>query len=201
MRTKESNPAAKERLLDAAQRLMLAKGYTATSVDAICEAAELTKGSFFHYFGSKEDLGKAVLDRYVTSTYMTIQNAPFFKKSDPLQRVYGYIDFMIELSKDPERQNGCLLGNFSQVLSDTHPEIRSLCARHFQWWAEILKRRLDEAKAKYNAGKSVDTQALADHFISLFEGSLMLARTKQDVKIVEKNMRYFKQMLKALFEK
>src|SRR5437588_558763 len=48
----EPSPA-RERLLDAAQRLMLARGFAATSVDEICAAAKLTKGSFFHYFESK----------------------------------------------------------------------------------------------------------------------------------------------------
>jgi TetR/AcrR family transcriptional repressor of nem operon len=33
-----------------------------TTVDAICEKAELTKGSFYHFFDSKEDLALAVLE-------------------------------------------------------------------------------------------------------------------------------------------
>ncbi len=200
MRSPKANPTTKEILLDAAQRLMLAKGYTATSVDEICEAAVLTKGSFFHYFESKEDLGKAVLDRYVSSTYMAVQDAPFIKKSDPLQRVYGYIDFMINLSRDPKRKNGCLLGNFAQVLSDTHPDIRSQCAKHFTWWARTLKREMDETIKRHSPKAPIDSQSLADYFIALFEGSLMMAKTKRDVKLIEKNLRHFKQYLKSIFE-
>ncbi len=125
MRTRQENPVTREKLLETAQHLMLAKGYTATSVEEICEASKLTKGSFFHYFAGKEDLGKAVLDRYVNGMLKAAQDAGFLKKSDPLQRVYGYVDFMIEISKDPARRSGCLLGNFAQVLTDTHPEIRA----------------------------------------------------------------------------
>src|SRR5262249_4624065 len=56
MNIARSDSLTKQKLLDAAQELMLAKGYTATSVDEICEAARLTKGSFFHYFEGKEHL-------------------------------------------------------------------------------------------------------------------------------------------------
>ncbi len=200
MRTPQANPAAKEKLLDTAQHLMLAKGYTATSVEEICEAANLTKGSFFHYFASKEDLGKAVLDRYVVSMFHLVRAAPFMKKKEPLLRLYGYIDFMIEVSKDPARRSGCLLGNFAQVLTDTHPEIRTQCAAHFHLWADMLKQELDAAKAMHKV-KGLDTGSLADHFISLFEGSLMLAKTRQDLDVVANNLQHFKNYLKNIFEK
>lgn len=198
MRTRQENPAAREKLLETAQHLMLAKGYTATSVEEICEAANLTKGSFFHYFASKDELGKAVLDRYVITVFQAIHQAPFLKKSDPLQRLYGYIDFMVALAKDPARRSGCLLGNFAQVLSDTHPEIRTQCAAHFTALAAMLKQELDAAKAVYKV-KGLDTGALADHFIALFEGSLMLAKTRQDLDVIEKNLRHYKNYLKSIF--
>jgi len=200
MRTRQENPAAREKLLETSQHLMLAKGYTATSVEEICEAANLTKGSFFHYFASKEDLGKAVLDRYVLSMFQVARDAPFMKKKDPLQRLYGYIDFMIEVSKDPARRSGCLLGNFAQVLTDTHPEIRTQCAAHFNLWADMLKQQLDAAKAAYKV-KGLDTGSLADHFIALFEGSLMLAKTRQDLEVTANNLFHFKNYLKSIFVK
>ena len=200
MRTRQENPATREKLLETAQHLMLAKGYTATSVEEICETANLTKGSFFHYFASKEDLGKAVLDRYVLSMFQLARNAPFSKKSDPLQRLYGYIDFMIEVSKDPARRGGCLLGNFAQVLTDTHPEIRTQCAAHFSMWADMLKQELDAAKAVHKV-KGLDAGTLSDHFIALFEGSLMLAKTRQDLDVISKNLEHFKRYLKSIFGK
>jgi len=200
MKTRRIDSATKLKLLEAAQRLMLAKGFTATSVEEICAAAELTKGSFFHYFRSKEELGKAVLDYFMASMFQSLRDSPFFQSSDPRQRIYGYIEFMIEVSRDPERSSGCLLGNFAQVLSDTHPDIRALCAHHFSWWAGILKHELDEAVAGLAPRKSaVDTQVLAEHFIALFEGSLTLAKTRQDFRIIERNLRNYQQYLKSIF--
>ncbi len=200
MRTPKENPKTREMLLDTAQHLMLAKGYTATSVEEICEGANLTKGSFFHYFESKEELGKAVLDRFMLSMVEAALSSPLLKKKNPLERVYGHIDFIIEVSKDPERSSGCLLGNFAQVLSDTNPEIRLLCDKHFRRWAGMLKHELDEARKIHAAKKPIDTEVLAEHFIALFEGSLILAKTRRDVSVIERNLRNFKKYLKSLFE-
>jgi TetR/AcrR family transcriptional repressor of nem operon len=200
MKTPRSDSVTKTKLLEAAQRLMLAKGFTATSVEEICAAAELTKGSFFHYFRSKEELGKAVLDHFMASMFQSLQDSPHFQNRDPRQRLYGYIDFMIEVSRDPERSSGCLLGNFAQVLSDTNPDIRALCAHHFSYWAGILKHQLDEAVAGLARNSAVDTQVLAEHFIALFEGSLTLAKTRQDFGIIERNLRNYQQYLKSIFE-
>ncbi|MBI5197630.1 MAG: TetR/AcrR family transcriptional regulator [Nitrospirae bacterium] len=201
MRKKQEHSPAKEKLLDAAQRLMLAKGYEATSVEEICSATGLTKGSFFHYFGSKEDLGKAALDRHVSARFQTFQEAPFMKKTDPLQRIYGYVDFIAEMNRNPEGQIGCLLGVFSQELSDTRPGIRSQCARQFAQWAEALKQDLDMAKEKYRPRTSVNARELAEHLIAVIEGSLILAKANQDREIVGRNLRHFKQYLKSIFER
>lgn len=189
----------KERLLDAAQGLMLAKGFTATTVDEICEKAKLTKGSFFHYFKSKEELGKAALNRFVAMMTQRFQEAPFHQESDPLKRIYGYLDCAIQCSKDPKAPKACLLGIFSQELSDGYPQIRSLCCGHFSQWAEGLRKDLGEAKAKYAPKKDLDARSLAEHIIAVMEGSLILAKAQQDKGVIEQSLKHLKQYLRSLF--
>jgi TetR/AcrR family transcriptional repressor of nem operon len=200
MRSPSTRPIAKEKLLDAAERLMLAKGFVATTVDEICHEAGLTKGSFFHYFKSKENLGKAVLDRFCQVRLELLQQSPSQKNTDPLERIYGWIDFAIEMSKSPMAQNGCLLGNFAQELSDTHPQMRSSCARHFTDWAGLLKKELDEAKAKHRPEALLDTTSLAEHLIAIIEGALILAKAKQDMAVMEQSLLHFRRYVKSLFE-
>ena len=199
MRVKTDNSPAKGKILDAAQGLMLAKGYTATTVDEICMEAGLTKGSFFHYFESKEDLGKAALDRFASSMFQMMKDAPFNRKEDPLKRVFGFLDFMLGIARNRAIPKSCLIGNFSQELSGTHPEIRSLCEGYFSQWSEVLKKDLDEAKRRYKPKASFDSLSLADHFISAMEGSLILAKAKQETKVIEESIIHLKQYLKSLF--
>lgn len=200
MRTPPIPSRAREKLLDAAQKLMLVKGYPATTIDEICAAAKLTKGSFFHYFESKEDLAKALLDRYASPRQRIEWSALQKNNRDPLERVYGYLEFSARLYQRPNGRNGCLLGNFAQELSDTHPDIRSLCAKRFDEWAALFKRALDEAKIKHRPRATLDTQSLAEHFIAVLEGSLILGKAHRDMGIVRKNLGHFKQYLKMIFQ-
>lgn len=198
MRTAQPNSPTRSRLLDAAQRLMLAKGFAATRVDEICTAAKLTKGSFFHYFDSKETLGKAVLERFCATSQEQHRGACRAQR-DPLKRVYGYVDVAIQMSKACACPQGCLLGTFAQELSDTHPEIRAMCADAFGRWAQALQHDLDAAKARYAPARALDTKSLAQHFIAILEGSLILAKAQEDPRMVEKNLHHFKAYLKSLF--
>ncbi len=194
--TAQHTPPTKARLLDAAERLMLAKGFVATTVDEICEAAKLTKGSFFHYFETKEQLGKELLERFCQSARDRMRAAAV--DDDPLARVYAQIDGAIKMSRECADQS-CLLGTFAQELSDTHPDIRSLCADAFGQWADALRKDLDAAKARHAPKSSIDSKGLADHFIAILEGSKILAKAKRDPAIVERSLKHFKQYLMSLF--
>lgn len=202
MRKTPETSKTKEKLLSCAQELMLAKGFAATSLEAICTKAKLTKGCFFHYFKSKEELGKAVLEHFCCSSRQKMKEGCCSKdRQDPLECVYGYVDFAIKLSRDPASKKGCLIGTFAQELSDTYPEIRSLCADGFSEWSEMIRTDLCKAKTKYAPKANFDCQSLAEYFIAVLEGSQILARAKRDTRIMEKNLRHFKHYLESLFER
>src|SRR5262249_15832843 len=143
MRKARPDSRTREKLLDAAQGLMLAKGYTATSVDEVCEAAGLTKGSFFHYFEGKEHLGRLVAERFYASWEEAGRSAPGCRKKDPLDRVLGYVDFLIAVSRTPVWK-GCLLGTFVQEVHETHPRIRSACAACLDDLVDGIRQDLEE---------------------------------------------------------
>lgn len=201
MRKVTETTVRRERLLETAQKLMRAKGYAATTIDEICSAAGVTKGAFFHYFTDKQDLGKAALAGFMSVQQRRVQKSALAPDVDPLKRVYGYVDFAIKLSRDPASRHGCLLGNFAQELSDTHHEIRDLCAQHFSQWAEVLQRDLEAAKTRHAPRARFDTASLADHFIAVFEGALIMGKAKQDMRVVEQSLKHFRSYLKILFEK
>lgn len=198
MKTTLKNSPTKERLLDAAKDLVLAKGFAGTTVDDICQAAKLTKGSFFHYFTSKDELGVDLLKRYCASSREAFLAGCCQGQEDPLKRVYGFLDFMIEMGKKNARK-GCLLGHMSQELSDTHPDIRSICCKSFREMAEVLRRDLKEAKAKYAPRSAIDPQSLAEHFVVVLEGTMLVAKVMPKAAGKGNGLHHYKQYLKALF--
>jgi len=199
-KTARAESPTKDKLLEAAQRLMLAKGFPATTVEEICEAAGLTKGSFFHYFETKDDLGKAVLDRYAERGLGALETAPFRRQRDPLKRIIVSINYWIDFLNDPSTECGCLLGNFAQELSDTHPKIRVQCARYFDRWTQMLKQDFDEARSVYRPRAQIDTQGLAEHYVAVIEGALLLTKAKSDRKVFERNLTHLKRYIRTVFE-
>ncbi len=202
MRIPVQNPKTKTWLLDAAQELILKKGFSATSVDEICKKAGVSKGTFFHYFKSKELLGKAALENFCCSSRKKMEECCCREHvpADPLERVLNYVDFAISMSKNTKSSRGCLIGAMVQELSDASPGIRAACCDGFNEWAKVIKEDLREAKQKYVPRAAFDAEGLADHFIAIFEGAQILARAKNDKKIIEKNLEHFKQYLKILFK-
>src|SRR5436309_10957370 len=134
MRTPDPDPATRRSLLDAAEELMLKKGFVAATVDDICSGAGVTKGSFFHYFDSKEEIAKVALERFSERQGAMMRDA-CGAVEDPLERVYQRIDCMLKaLQKGAVK--GCLVGTFAQEVSHTHPELRDACRASFERFAQ-----------------------------------------------------------------
>jgi TetR/AcrR family transcriptional regulator, transcriptional repressor for nem operon len=192
------NPAAREGVVLAARALMTAKGYAATSVDQICETAGVTKGTFFHYFPSKEAIAGAALESYCSSQRTTMRQAGFFTDSDPLRRFEGFIDFVAESTTDPVK-HGCLAGMFAQELSDTHPELRQLCVGAFAQLRSQVLELLAAVKAVHAPMSAEDPADLADHFLAVFEGAFVLAKAHRDTGPLAASLRHYKQYVRSLF--
>lgn len=192
-------PPTKEKMLGVARNLMIKKGYIATSIDEICTEAGYTKGAFFYYFKSKEDLGKALLEHHRNMMGGLLENAPFMQLDDPLERIKAYINFIIEIYQDPVTDS-CLVGMFTEELADTHPDIRILCKQIFSDWTVSLGFMLKEAKNKYAPDSMVDCEELAEHLIAVFEGAVILAKAKKSVLPISKNLNLYKEFIGNIFQ-
>jgi TetR/AcrR family transcriptional repressor of nem operon len=193
MKASEEILGSKERLMQAALQLMKAKGFPATTIDEICEKVGVTKGCFFHHFEGKEELGKLLVEHAAN------QQIAFLKEeADPLKRIYALIDFYIT-PREGELE-GCILGTFAQELSETYPEIREACEKGFADWANALAKDFDAAKALYPPKFPFNSLELAYYFISLLEGSLLLAKVQKNAFFLQENMRRFKKYLQSIFD-
>jgi len=195
----EAEQSTKTRLLDAGQRLMLSGGYTATTVDRICAEAGLTKGSFFHYFKSKDEFGLELLDHYWTTTQQMVQAGRFAQLGDPLDRLHAYLDLFVAIARDPDLPKSCLFGNVSQEVAPVHPGLRARCSQGFEEWAHQIAHDLEAAKRLHPPAADFDSFSVAEHFIAIFEGSLILAKAQGDAGTLEQNVEHFRRYVNALF--
>ena len=171
-------PAAKDsrtRLLDAALRVFRGKGYTATTVEDLCTAAGLTKGSFFHHFRSKEDLALAAVDHWNTVTGAVFAQATYRQLTDPRDRVLAYLDLRAGMLRGELPDFTCLLGTMVQETFETWPRIRDACNDGITFHARTVALELEAAKARYAPGADWDPLELAFYTQAVFQGAFVLA--------------------------
>ena len=191
-------PKKKKDLLETAKRLMIRNGFVATTIDEICNEAKVTKGSFYYYFKSKEDLGKVLVEQSMSCCAPESLEKELGQIKDPLDQIYAYLDFSIQMSHDDCMQE-CLIGVFAQELSESHPEIHVLCQKSFEEGIARLKSNLTAAKEKHTPNTEIDLEGLAESFVAAMQGSLILMKVKNDPAVMERTLSHFKRYLESLF--
>jgi TetR/AcrR family transcriptional repressor of nem operon len=188
----------RHKLIEAGMNLMRAQGYNATAVDEICAAAGVTKGGFFHYFKSKEELAQAALEYFVEAKARDYEAAPFRKLVDPRERVFGRLDFVKAASGgDQHPTKGCLIGVFAQEMSFASAEFRNACQGYFSRIAADYEKDLAAAKAAYAPDSSFEPKHAAWLYVATVQGSLMLAKTAGNNSVLAGNLEEFRRYLQS----
>lgn len=202
METKKTNTSTETRtkLLDAAMKVMRQKGFAATTVDDVCKAAGLTKGSFFHYFDSKEELGVAAAGHFAGMAAGVFGSAPYRTLDDPVDRLLGYVDFRIAILQGPVCDFTCLLGTFVQELYETHPAIRAACERHLNDHVAELAADVAEAKRRYAPNAPWTPESVAVHMQAVLQGSMIFAKAKQGPEVAVESLGHLRRYLESLFK-
>lgn len=185
---------ARDKLLGASLNLFLERGYNATSVDEICAQAGVSKGSFYHFFDSKEDLGLAALDAYYRRGVGRLLSGPFNQENDPLKRLFSYLKQTEELCLDFWGR-GCLMGSFAVDLAVTHPSIRLQVADRFEQLTREISS-LFEPLADPDGGHPTAFE-LAEGYLEALQGSIVLAQAFEDPDRIRRALQRFRSRLEA----
>jgi TetR/AcrR family transcriptional regulator, transcriptional repressor for nem operon len=169
---------SRSRVLDAALQVIRTKGYAATTVDDLCAAAGVNKGSFFHHFKSKEDMALEAVEHWNNATGGLFAAAPFQRLADPRERVLGYIDFRRQLLRGDASDFTCLLGTLVQETFETHPRIRDACNAGIAQHASTVARDIAAAKTLYAPRAPWDPQVLALFTQAALQGAFILAKAQ-----------------------
>jgi TetR/AcrR family transcriptional repressor of nem operon len=168
------------KLLDAALQVIRTKGYAATSVDELCQAAGVTKGAFFHHFRSKEDLAVAAATHFGAMAETLFAGAGFRELPTPLERVLGYLAFRQQILDGPLPEITCLLGTMVQEAYDSHPAIREACAREILGHALTLEDDIAAAMREARIEADWSAASLALYIQAVLQGAFVLAKATDD---------------------
>jgi TetR/AcrR family transcriptional repressor of nem operon len=192
---------SKTKLLDAAVGVVRAKGYSATTVDDICGAAEVTKGAFFHHFKSKEDLAIAAAEHWGAVTTAAFASAPYQSLSDPLDRVLAYVDFRKVILQGALSEYTCFVGTMIQEVYDTHPAIREACEKTISDHTADIEADIAEAMRKYKIEGEWTAKSLALYTQAVIQGAFILAKAKQGAQVASDCIDHLRRYIELLFPK
>lgn len=189
--------------MDSAESLILERGFSATSVEAIVSDAGVTKGAFFHHFATKTDLAHELVDRWVVrdAGYLetTMKRAERLGR-DPLQQLLLFVGlFEEEMAALTEPYPGCLLASTiyeAELFDDaTHARIRESVLT----WRKRIRAKLEEVAADVPPRLAVDLDTVADQLWSMAEGAFILSKAMSDAAAVAGQLRQYRNYLELLF--
>jgi len=191
----------RERILHAAASLIALKGYHDAKLEEVLDAAQVTKGAFFHHFRDREDLGFAVLDWHMARRRKMLDTIelelPLAEPADPLQRVFRRLDAIQEMVRRRGRhKGGCIIGNMSTTLSDCHDRFRKRLAECFDEMAQEFQPHLQAAARLRSGTRRTKPRELARYIVTVIEGAIMQSRTLSDTKLLSLQFAFLKEDLK-----
>jgi TetR/AcrR family transcriptional repressor of nem operon len=187
----------RRKLIEATVALVLRQGFNATTVDEICAEAGLTKGGFFHHFENKEDIGQAAVKAWGElgqSAYAGAWKNP----GEPLEEIHRLFEIMEGFTRMSE-PCVCFVGMMSQEMSGGHPGFRDACARELGVWTEMMRSRLETAKQRVKPSADFDPAEVAWLLNSIWQGSMLVAKTRQSPEMIRANLKLARSYVDSLF--
>ena len=156
--------------------LIARQGFYATGIDAILKEAGVPKGSFYHYFKSKEEFGLAVIDHFAERFEQRLEAFLKDEEVTPLNRIRNYLESSLARVAQNQCSKGCLIGNLGQELADLNERFRARLEEIFGMWRERFAACLDEAQQSGELTREIDPGMVAGYILSGWEGAIL--RTK-----------------------
>ncbi len=168
---------ARERIVATAARLFLERSYQAVGIDELCRSADVRKGSFYHFFPSKSELAKAVIDLHADAFGRRLASS---LTMSPAQKLHAIPDAIGRIQSAFEAQFGravgCPFGNFAAELSTSDDDVRAHLATTLGAMEHHLAATCREAADAGILRQGTDPDRLAHALLAQYQGIILLAK-------------------------
>jgi TetR/AcrR family transcriptional repressor of nem operon len=171
----------KTRLLEAGIELMYEKGYSNTGIQEVLVRVGVPKGSFYHYFESKEDFALKIIEHHDQKCRARLERILRNAEVSPLARLRNYCE---EGKRDLEERNcrkGCLIGNLSQEMADQSEILRTALSDVMARWRDFFTTCIAEGQSVGELSQIWPAAKLAELFLSGWEGAIMRAKSSKSL--------------------
>ncbi|MDO9169981.1 MAG: TetR family transcriptional regulator C-terminal domain-containing protein [Methylobacter sp.] len=171
----------RENLLNQGVTLLMEQGYHGTGLKEILDAVQIPKGSFYNYFGSKENFGAEVIQHYIEPFIQQLTGHLRQSENDALGALQRYFnEGIVELEK-ANFKGGCLLGNLMGEIGDTS----DLCQKSLQAavnrYRDVLQSGLAKAQQQGTVRTDKSAEDMADLLVNTWQGALLRMKIEKSV--------------------
>ena len=188
-------------ILNAAFDEIYHRGFQGCSVNDIVDKTGLTKGAFFHYFSTKNDLGYAIVDEVLTEMVLDRWIRPLVAYKNPVQGIVSRFKKLIETTPDEHVGLGCPLNNLTQEMSSIDPVFREKLQAVMELWISETEKYLRKAQADGYLSPDVTPRHVAEFVVMVEEGSYAMVKNLRDKKLYWSLYDSLKQYLESVSTK
>ncbi|GHO51317.1 TetR/AcrR family transcriptional regulator [Ktedonospora formicarum] len=172
--------SARQLLLEAGKQLIWEKGYTATGIQDVLQAAGVPKGSFYHYFESKDAFVLAVLESYIQEYDTHVGHYLEDESLTPLTRLHQFVEAASRWFASLPSYRGCIIGNLSQELAAYNERFRLRLAEALEQLHGHIRHCLQQAQENDELSRDLQVDQVAHFCLNGLQGALLRMKVHQD---------------------
>lgn len=193
----------RENILEVAEQIVLQKGFSGMSIEEVLEGAHITKGGFFYHFSSRDDLARALIQRYLQAdekVFHELFDRARSLSEDPLQQMLIFMNLLCEAMEDmADVHPGCLVASYTYASQIFDDEIRILVESGTLDWCRIFREQLEMIEESREPAIEVELDTLADMLSSMIEGGIILSRVLDDKYVLVNQLKQYRNYLRMLY--
>ena len=170
----------KAHILDVGAQIVHQKGFNATGIQEVLNAAEVPKGSFYFYFKSKEEFGLQLIDYFSNFLFSKMNELLNTENVAPLDKLRNYFEWFLAYFEQNSFTGGCPIGNLAQEMGDLNDSFREKLESVFDTMKTSITQCLEEAQQQSDLSPGLDVHNLSDFIVSSWQGALLQMKVKKN---------------------
>ena len=168
-------------LLAAAYTEILESGFQAASLDRILAKTSVSKGALYHHFGTKQELGLAVVEDVIAPQLAERWFVPLQQTTEPVPCLQQLLAEKIDAADEQLLRYGCPLNNLMQEMSPLDENFRQGLQRILDEWTRVISHALTRGQQQGNVRQDVNPMEAALFIVAAIEGCVGLGKNAQSL--------------------
>ena len=184
-----------QHILEKGMNLIFENGFHSVGLQKILDAAGIPKGSFYHYFKSKEDFGLQMIDFYADTTLHFLSTFLENEQRNPRERIFDLLKAVTVIYQEENYSRGCFLGNCSLELAAQKSSYAAVISGNFDKWQALFAKTIKEGQEQGNIKKEHSPEEYAGFLINSWEGALVRMKSTKNGKPMELLIHFMEQLI------